>query len=236
MLQQVSKPLTKWQWYEFTKKGASWKAVENDGKRTRRARYVGVFCQERARVKRFQEEAEEERRAGKQGQWQLESLARKCSEQVKCCNDTDCTHRMMKQSFLVLKGGDWENTFRKEVKVSEWAFDRIKEAFEKVAKDEARKLSTVQESRKKVQVTCDASSREAEGQGGVTMSHLCPHCNSFPMEDYVWWVSGGEKHTNWWCCGTGSNQTGSWWCKQAKVFNWPRSSERMQYLMACVGI
>ena len=26
------------------------------------------------------------------------------------------------------------------MKVSEWAFDRIKEAFEKVAKDEARKL------------------------------------------------------------------------------------------------
>ena len=31
------------------------------------------------------------------------------------------------------------------MKVSEWTFDRIKEAFEKVAKDEARKLSTAQE-------------------------------------------------------------------------------------------
>ena len=29
--------------------------------------------------------------------------------------------------------------------VTGWAFDRIEEAFEKVAKDEARKLSTVQE-------------------------------------------------------------------------------------------
>ena len=38
-----------------------------------------------------------------------------------------------------------KNTFRKEVKVSQWAFDRIKVAFEKVAKDEANKLSTVQE-------------------------------------------------------------------------------------------
>ena len=35
-----------------------------------------------------------------------------------------------------------KNTFRNEVKVKEWAFDRINEAFEKVAKDEARKLST----------------------------------------------------------------------------------------------
>ena len=22
------------------------------------------------------------------------------------------------------------------------------------------------------------------------MSYLCPHCNSLPLEDYVWWVSG----------------------------------------------
>ena len=40
------------------------------------------------------------------------------------------------------------------------------------------------------------------GQGGVTMSYLCPNCNSFPLEDYVWWVSAG-KTTKWWCaiCG-----------------------------------
>ena len=37
-------------------------------------------------------------------------------------------------------------------------------------------------------------------QGGVTMSYLYPHRSSFPMEDYVWWVSGEVKyHTNWWC-------------------------------------
>ena len=30
------------------------------------------FCQERERVNRFREEAEEERQAGIQGQWQLE--------------------------------------------------------------------------------------------------------------------------------------------------------------------
>ena len=26
----------------------------------------------------------------------------------------------------------------------------------------------------------------AGGQGGVKMSYLCPHCNSCPLEDYVW--------------------------------------------------
>ena len=53
----------------------------------------------------------------------------------------------MKQAFFALKGGDWEEKqiiFRVQAKATESAFDRIQEAFEKVAKDEARKLSTVQ--------------------------------------------------------------------------------------------
>ena len=42
-------------------------------------------------------------------------------------------------------GKNFKNTFRKEVKATEWAFDRILEAFEQVAKDEAKKLSIVKE-------------------------------------------------------------------------------------------
>ena len=32
---------------------------------------------------------------------------------------------------------------------------------------------------------------------------LCPRCISFPLEDYVWWVSEGKGRNNWWCaiCG-----------------------------------
>ena len=35
------------------------------------------------------------------------------------------------------------------------------------------------------------------------MSYLCPKCNSFHLEDFVWWVSAGKKHCSWWCaiCG-----------------------------------
>ena len=92
--------------------------------------------------KRFPEEAEKERQACIQCQWQLESPAGEHLEQVRCCSDTDRTHTTMKQGFLALRSGEWDeykNTFRNEVKVSEWAFKRIKEAFEKVATDEARK-------------------------------------------------------------------------------------------------
>ena len=86
-------------------KGAPWKALENDGKRTIRARNVGIFSPRRDGVKRFRGQAEEEKHAGIQGQWQLESPAREYMEQVKCCSDTDCTHRIMKRGFLALKSG-----------------------------------------------------------------------------------------------------------------------------------
>ena len=123
-----------------------------------------------------------------------ESPAREYLEQVKCCNDTDCTHRMIEQAFFALKGGNWEEykcTYRTEVKATERAFDRIKEPFEKVAKEEARKLSTVQEIMIRSTDYLRRIIAPTGEQGGVTMSYLCPHCCSFQMEDYVWWVSQG---------------------------------------------
>ena len=35
------------------------------------------------------------------------------------------------------------------------------------------------------------------------MSYLCPNCNSFPLEDYIWCASGRKGRNNWWCaiCG-----------------------------------
>ena len=103
---------------------------------------------------------------------------------------------MIKHGFCALKSGEWEeykNTFRTEVKGLEWTFDRMKETFEKVAKDEVRKLSTVQE----IMIRSTGHLRRiiapAGGQGGVTMAYMCPYCYSYPVEDYVWWVSGGKN-------------------------------------------
>ena len=43
-LKAEEKPLTNWQWRDFRgTKGAPWKALEDDGKRTIRSRYVGIF-------------------------------------------------------------------------------------------------------------------------------------------------------------------------------------------------
>ena len=112
---------------------------------------------------------------------------------------------MMKTGFTALKNETWEEckeTFKEKMKASEWAFDRIKEAFDLVAHDEARKVSVAQEMMFKSTDYFRRIIAPAGRQGGVTTSYFCRNCNSFPLEDHVWWVSGG-KHTNWWCaiCG-----------------------------------
>ena len=95
-----------------------------------------------------------------------------------------------------------KESFRERMKASEWAFNRIKEAFDLVAQDEERKVSIVQEIMFKSTDYLRRIIAPVGGQAGVTMSYLCPNCNSFPLEDYVWCVSAG-KTTEWWCaiCG-----------------------------------
>ena len=63
------------------------------------------------------------------------------------------------------------------MEASECAFDRIKEAFELVAQDEAEKMSIVQEIMFK--------------SADYLRRIIAPVGNSFPLEDYVW--SLGEK-------------------------------------------
>ena len=79
------------------------------------------------------------------------------------------------------------------MKALEWAFDRIKEAFELVAQDEAEKMSIVQEIMLRSTDYLRRILAQVGGQGRVTMSHFCPHCNSFLLEDCVWWVGHWEE-------------------------------------------
>ena len=95
-------------------------------------------------------------------------------------------------------GKKTKSTFKVEGKATEWAFKRIREAFEKVANDGAGRLSIVQGIILKNTDFLRRIIAPARGQGGVTMSYLCPNCNSFPLED-VWWVSAGKKHCSWRC-------------------------------------
>ena len=79
----------------------------------------------------------------------------------------------MKHGFFALESGEWvelQNTFRNVVKVTDWACDRIKEAFEMVAKDDARKLSTVQEIMIRSAGYLRRITTPTGEQGGVTVS------------------------------------------------------------------
>ena len=78
-------------------------------------------------------------------------------------------------------------------KASEWAFDRIKEAFELVAQDDTENTSIVQQTMLRSTDELRRIIAPVGEQGGVTMSYLCPNCNSFLLEDYVWWVSMEER-------------------------------------------
>ena len=87
-------------------------------------------------------------------------------------------------------------------------FERIREAYEKVAKDGIGRLGIVQEILRK---STDFLRRIIAPVGGVTLSYVCPSCNSFSCEDHSWWVSSGhddgnnwkKKHCNWWCAACG---------------------------------
>ena len=64
--------------------------------------------------------------------------AKEFLDQVKSSADTDCTPKMMRCGYYALKDGDWEeykSIFKVDVRATEWAFERVREAFEKVGKD-----------------------------------------------------------------------------------------------------
>ena len=102
--------------------GTSWNVLENAGERPVHARNVGVCTPvKRSKAKKFREDAEKGRQEGIQGQWQGETPAKEYLPPT-----------MMKQAFLPLKGGDWEEckgVFRVQGKATEWALDRIQEVF-----------------------------------------------------------------------------------------------------------
>ena len=77
--------------------------------------------------------------------------------------------------------------------------------------DDLGRLGIAQEILRKTLTSCGRIIAPVDGMGGVTLSYVCPHCNCFPLDDYIWWVSMGhgddnnrkKKHCNWWCavCG-----------------------------------
>ena len=162
--------------------------------------------------------------------------------------DTDCDAQMMRRAYNAkkLSGGEsFKEECRKEGKLSEWTFERIREACEKVAMDDIGRLGTAQEIPRKSTDFSRRISAPVDGMGGVTSSYVCPHCNGFPLDDYIWWVSTGhgdsnnrKKHCNWWCAVEakmkGERPAGYRWCTSVSTPMKRRCSERTQRRWGCV--
>ena len=77
------------------------------------------------------------RKTRKQGQWQHESPFKDVLEQVK--RSADCGPQTMRRAYSEMTLGGWESLqeeCRKEGKLCEWIFDRLHQAYEKVAVDD----------------------------------------------------------------------------------------------------
>ena len=164
------------------------------------------FTLKRAEEKKILEDAAREKQQGTQGQWQQKSLFREILEQVRGNVDMGCGPQMMRKGYLAMRDGSWEE-FKKRYgeveKLSEWTLERTHEAHEKVARDEIGRLCIVQDILPKSTDFLRRVIAPVGWIGGVTLSYICPHCNSFPLENYIWCVSMGKKHYSSWCavCG-----------------------------------
>ena len=159
---------------------------------------------------RFRQLADEEKQAGIQRSVAAGSPAREYSEHVKCCHDTDRNELMMKNGFTALKNGTWEEykeTLKEKMNVSEWAFDRIKEAFDLVARWSHNVVTCAQTAKVSLWKTTFCGSLWEKPQGGGAQ--------------FV------EKST------TGGNRTGLLVVQTEKVLSGRRSSKRIPYRRAC---
>ena len=174
------------------------------------------FTLKRAEAMKILEDAARERQAGIQGQWQQESLFRVILKQVRGNVDMGCGHQMMRKGYIAMRDGSWEELkerYREVERSSEWTLERIREVYEKVARDAVERLGIVQEIfRKSTDFLLRIILRQSvEWEESRCRISICPHCNSFPLEDHIRWVSTGhgdsnngkKKHCSWWCAACG---------------------------------
>ena len=91
-------------------------------------------------------DAAKEKQEGTQDQWQLESPFKEVLEQIKM----SCNAFMMRRAYWAGRAGNWEGfkeEFRDKCEISEWAFARVKETFDKAAsEDVGRSFEKIQNS------------------------------------------------------------------------------------------
>ena len=95
---------------------------------------------------------------------------------------------------------------------------KVKEGIEQGLKEETQMKPVVQSVMLKCTdsltlVIAPSRSPGRTSQGVVSLSYVCHHCNSFPREDFMWWVSTGHgrkkmKQCSWWCVAVAASTMG----------------------------
>ena len=171
------------------------------------------FSVKRARARVVSADAAKKKQEGTKGQWQLGSPFEEVLEQVNGSSDTYCDAYMMLRASYAVETGSWEGfkeAFRDTGEISEWAFDRIKEAYDKVASEDVGRLSIAQDILRKSTDFLRRVLAPVDGVGGITLSYVCPHC----VTASLWRITSGrssghgdvnnrKKKCSWWCAACG---------------------------------
>ena len=133
------------------------------------------FTLKREEAKKILEDALWERQEGIQGQWQQEFRLREILEQVRGNADMGCGSQMMQRGYFAMRDGSWEQVkerYREVDKSSERTLQKIREAHEKVARDEIGRLGIVQENTRKSTDFLRRVIAPVAGKGGVIVENL----------------------------------------------------------------
>ena len=150
---------------------------------------------------------------------------------------------MMKCGYFAFQGGDWEayqSIFKVEIRATEWAFERKREAFGKVAKDEAERLNMVQGIMSKSadflrRVIHRASRRTRRCHdvvSGTKLQQFSP--GGLGVVDFSSEEAPQLVVRSLWKNMIGERPTGYWWCKQVTVPVRQKCSKRTRCRKVCV--
>ena len=178
-------------------------------------------------------DAEKDRQAGSQGDWQKETPYKEELELVRRSSGLSFSGLLMRRAYYAGRSGDWESyqeEFRKDGKLSVWASIEEGECHDEVEAEDDGRSSVAQDVLRK---STDFSRRITApngGAGGATLSYVCPHCHCFPLEDHIWWVSAGhwKKPCSWWCAAC----AGQYDCK-ARTESWTTAAAETMTEQSC---
>ena len=157
-------------------------------------------------------DAAKEKQGGTQGQWQ--QGFKEVLEQVNGNLNTDCDANMMRRAYHAEKSvtGRFQGGIPgRKASSASGPMQDSRAPYDRVASEDIGRLSIARDILQKSFDFLRRIIAPIVGMGGATLSYVCPHCNRFSVEDYIWWLSTGhgdgsnrkKKHCSWWCavCG-----------------------------------